>query len=882
MSQEFQMEKTFRPQEAEQQIYDKWETSGAFRARRVPGKKPFTIVMPPPNITGQLHMGHAVDVTLQDILTRFHRMLGDPTLWLPGTDHASIATENRIVDAMAKEGLTKEDIGREAFLERAWEWKKKYGGQITRQLRRLGASCDWDRERFTMDAGCSKAVIEVFVKLYEEGRIYRGERIINWCPACGTALSDIEVDYEEQQSHLWHIRYPAADGGEGVVVATTRPETMLGDTGVAVHPEDARYQQLVGKEVVLPLANRVILVVADHYVDPEFGTGAVKMTPAHDPNDFEIARRHGLEILRVMNDDGTMNAAAGADYEGLTGLACREKVLQRLKEQGLLVKTQDYTHSVGSCSRCHATVEPLVSEQWFLEMAPLAQPALEAVREGKVAFYPERFSKNYYNWMENTRDWCISRQLWWGHRIPAWYCDACGRTIVAREAPDTCPDCGSSRLRQEEDVLDTWFSSALWPFSTLDWPEQTEDLQYFYPTNTLVTGYDIIGFWVSRMIFSGLAHMGQLPFDTVLIHGIVRDEQGRKMSKSLGNGVDPLELIDTYGADALRFSLVQGVAPGADMRVSAERSEAARNFANKVWNASRFVLMNMEGRPGDIDDTQLLAHEKWILSRLNQAIRQVTGHLQGNDLGLAAQAIYDFAWSEFCDWYIELSKSDLFDGAPERKAQARAVLYHVLSATLRLLHPFMPFLTEMIYKALPGQEQASCMLADWPEALPAHDFEEDAQRMEGVMDMIRAIRMVRTELKVQPGLRARVLLKPNPGWSDRLNTAAPYFQRLAGASSLQILGAEESIQEKTVSAVGLIGEALMPLGELVDINKEIARLEKEAKALEAEIARSRGKLNNPGFVAKAPTQLVAAEQEKILQNEGILATVGKRLEELRQ
>ena len=882
MSQKFEMGKTFQPQQIEQELYERWEREGAFLPRQNENRKPFTIVMPPPNITGQLHMGHAVNITMQDILIRFHRMLGDPTLWVPGTDHASIATENKIVEQMRLEGLSKEDLGREAFLERAWAWKERYGGQITRQLRRLGASCDWSRERFTMDEGCSHAVTEVFVRLYEQGIIYRGERIINWCPACETALSDIEVDYQEQQSHLWYIRYPAADGGPGVVVATTRPETMLGDTGVAVNPEDARYTGLVGRELTLPLTGRVIRVVADAYVDPAFGTGAVKMTPAHDPNDFDIAKRHGLEILRVMNDDGTMNAAAGADFEGLTAAECRKLVLKRLAAEGLLVKTEDYTHNVGSCCRCHATVEPLVSKQWFLEMEPLAKPAIEAVRDGRSSFYPERFSKIYFNWMENIRDWCISRQLWWGHRIPAWHCESCGRIIVARTAPDTCPDCGSGRLRQDEDVLDTWFSSALWPFSTLGWPDKTRDLDAYYPTNTLVTGYDIIFFWVSRMIFSGLHHTGQAPFDTVLINGIVRDEQGRKMSKSLGNGVDPLELIDTYGADALRFSLIQGVAPGADMRLSTERSEAARNFANKIWNASRYVLMNLTGEAGRITPALLNMPEKWILSRLNRAIRAVTDHLHGNDLGLAAQVVYDFAWNEFCDWYIELSKGDLFDGDAQRKDQSRAVLYAVLSALLRLLHPFMPFLTETIYSSLPGHEGLSCMLADWPQADPAWDFPQEEQAMEGVMDMIRAIRVVRQELKVQPGHKARVLLKPNPGWAERLATAEPYFQRLAGAASLSLLQPEEAPDEKTVSAVGVIGEALMPLGDLVDLDKEIARLEKEAQTLRDEIARSQGKLANKGFVSKAPPALVTSEKEKITQNTAMLETLIKRLEELRR
>ncbi len=880
MSQPFEMEKTFAPQQVEEQIYKHWEESGAFKPNMNSDKKPYTIVMPPPNITGQLHMGHAMDATIQDVLTRFHRMLGQPTLWLPGTDHASIATENKIVEQMKKEGVSKQDIGREGFLERAWEWKKEYGGRITRQLRRMGASCDWSRERFTMDAGCSKAVVEVFVRLYEKGLIYRGERIINWCPQCKTALSDIEVDYEEQQTKLWHLRYPGADGGEGVIVATTRPETMLGDTGVAVNPNDERYTHLVGTKVILPLTGREIIVVADDYVDPTFGSGAVKMTPAHDPNDFEIAKRHNLDILRVMNDDGTMNEAAGAQYAGMQAKECRKLVLKLLEEQGYLIKTENYSHNVGTCSRCKTTVEPLISKQWFLEMEPLAKPAIEAVRDGRIQFEPERFSKTYFNWMENIRDWCISRQLWWGHRIPAWYCDTCGKTIVAREAPDTCPDCGSSRLRQEEDVLDTWFSSALWPFSTLGWPDETPDLKTFYPTSTLVTGYDIIFFWVSRMIFSGLEHMGQIPFDTVLIHGIVRDEQGRKMSKSLNNGVDPLELIDTYGADALRFSLVQGVAPGADTRVSTERSEAARNFANKIWNASRFVLMNLDGKKEGIDLPKLQAPEKWILSRLNRAIRLMTTHLNGNDLGLAAQVIYDFAWNEFCDWYIELSKGDLFDGTPERKEQTRAVLFTVLSALLRLLHPFMPYLTEIIYKALPGQSDLSCMLSSWPEAQAEWDFAEEEQQMEGVMDMIRAIRVVRQELKVQPGHKARVLLRAKEGWAEKVRGTEPYFIRLAGASGLTILGENDAVNEKTVSAIGLIGEALMPLGDLVDIEKEIARLNKEAEGIRGEIARAEGKLSNEGFLKKAPPALVENEKAKILQNQGILLTLTQRIEEL--
>ena len=683
----------FDPQAIESDIYRSWEESGAFTAHRVEGKKPFTIVMPPPNITGQLHMGHAMDAILQDAPIRYHRMKGDPTLWLPGTDHAAIATEVKIVDAMRKEGLTKESLGREKFLERAWEWKREYGGRIVNQQRRMGVSCDWSRERFTMDEGCSRAVREVFVRLYEKNLIYRGQRMINWCPSCRSALSDAEVVYSEQPSHLWHIRYPGADGSEGVVVATTRPETMLGDTGVAVNPQDERYTDLVGKKVILPIMNREIPVVADDYVEMDFGTGAVKMTPAHDPNDFEVAQRHNLDIITVTNDDGTMNENAGA-YNGMDPLACREAVVAELERLGLLVKVENYTHNVGFCYR-HAdtVVEPRLSEQWFVKMKPLAEPAIAAVKEGKTNFVPDRFSKIYYNWMENIRDWCISRQLWWGHRIPAWYCDDCGEMTVSRTDPAACPKCGSGNIRQDEDVLDTWFSSALWPFSTLGWPDETEDLKYFYPTSMLVTGYDIIFFWVARMIFSGIENMGETPFRTVLIHGLVRDEMGRKMSKSLGNGVDPLEVIDQYGADALRFSLVMGVSPGNDTRYSKDRVESARNFANKVWNASRFVLMNVDQRQA-IDPGKLETADKWILSRLQEAVRSISVHMEEGDFGLAATKIYDFAWSEFCDWYIELSKARLLGGDGESKDTAKAVLLYVLEALLKLLHPFMPFLTE--------------------------------------------------------------------------------------------------------------------------------------------------------------------------------------------
>ena len=878
MNTDFEMEKVYSPQAIEDKLYKQWEESGAFEARRVKGKKPFTIVMPPPNITGQLHMGHAMDCLLQDAPIRYHRMKGDPTLWLPGTDHASIATEVKIVEQMKKEGVTKEQIGRDGFLERAWRWKAEYGGRINRQQRRLGASCDWSRERFTMDEGCNEAVREVFVRLYEKGLIYRGDRIINWCPVCKTALSDAEVEYEEQQSHLWHIRYPGADGGEGVVVATTRPETMLGDTGVAVNPEDGRYTALVGKKVILPILNREIPVVADDYVDREFGTGAVKMTPAHDPNDFEVGKRHNLEVIRVTNDDGTMNQNAGR-FEGMTALECRKAVVAELESAGLLVKVEDYAHNVGTCYRCHQTVDPVTSTQWFVKMEPLARPAIEAVRSGRTKFVPERFSKTYYNWMENIRDWCISRQLWWGHRIPAWYCDQCGETIVSKEAPTVCPKCGCGHLRQDEDVLDTWFSSALWPFSTLGWPRETEDLKYFYPTDMLVTGYDIIFFWVARMIFSGIEQMGEPPFHTVLIHGLVRDDKGRKMSKSLGNGVDPLEIIDQYGADALRFSLAMGVSPGNDTRFSIEKVESARNFANKVWNASRFVLMNTQTRE-TIEPAALLLPDQWILSRMNKAVAEVSAHMEDGDFGMAAQKIYDFAWSEFCDWYIELAKGRLMGGDESQKRNVRAVLMYVLEGLIKLLHPFMPYLTEEIYQHLPGHD-GMLILAQWPEAKPEYDFAREERQMEGLMEIIRAIRNLRAEMNVQPGKRTHITLIPENGWEDTLALAEPYLQRLAGASDVQLGGKDALAGEKVVSAVCAAGEIRIPLGELVDFEKEIARLEKEKKNLEGEIARANGKLNNPGFLSKAPAALVEQERAKLSTNESMLKSLEQRIQDLR-
>ena len=873
------METRFNPQAIEADLYKAWEEGGAFIAHRVEGKKPFTIVMPPPNITGQLHMGHAMDCILQDAPIRYHRMKGDPTLWLPGTDHAAIATEVKIVEAMSKEGLTKESLGRDAFLERAWNWKKEYGGRIVHQQRKMGISCDWSRERFTMDEGCSKAVREVFVRLYEKGLIYRGNRMINWCPACRSAISDAEVVYKDQASHLWHIRYPGADGGEGVVVATTRPETMLGDTGVAVNPADERYTELVGKKVILPIMNKEIPVVADEYVEMDFGTGAVKMTPAHDPNDFEVAQRHNLEIITVTNDDGTMNENAGR-FAGMDPMECRKAVVEELDKLGLLVKVEDYSHNVGFCYRHGDTpVEPRLSEQWFVSMKTLAEPAIAAVREGKTKFVPERFSKQYYNWMENIRDWCISRQLWWGHRIPVWYCDSCGEMTVSREDPECCPKC-SGKLRQDEDVLDTWFSSALWPFSTLGWPEQTEDLKYFYPTSMLVTGYDIITFWVSRMITSGIEQMGETPFETVLIHGLVRDELGRKMSKSLGNGVDPLEVVEEYGADALRFSLVMGVSPGNDTRYSREKVEAARNFANKVWNASRFVLMNVNERTG-FAPAKLETADKWILSRLQEAIRDVSDHMEDGDFGLAATKIYDFAWSEFCDWYIELSKSRLLGENGESKDTVKAVLLYVLENLLKLLHPFMPFLTEQVYKYLPDTE-GFLMLQKWPEYREDFCFSDDEQKMQGIMEIIRTIRNLRSEMNVSPSKRTRLMLLAADGWKDTLSGGDGYFRKLAGASETVMLNDRNEVKEKTVSAVTAAGELFIPLGDLVDFEKEIARLGKEYDNLQKEINRSRGMLNNQGFIAKAPAQLVQQERDKLEAAETKIKAIENRIAELKE
>lgn len=864
-----EMDKVYDAAAVEQRLYDWWEKSGFFHDEPEEGKQSFSIVMPPPNITGQLHMGHALDNTMQDILTRFKRMQGYCALWLPGTDHASIATEVKIVDQLASEGASKESIGRDAFLERAWKWKETYGGRIVQQLRKLGASCDWQRERFTMDEGCSEAVTETFVKLYEKGLIYRGNRIINWCPECRTALSDAEVEYEEQASHLWHIRYPLSDGSGYVVVATTRPETMLGDSGVAVNPEDERYRGFVGKTVILPIVGREIPIVADEYVDPSFGTGAVKMTPAHDPNDFEVAMRHNLEIIRVMNDDGTINELGGK-YCGMDRIEARALVVEELKSLGVLDKITEYSHNVGQCYRCSTTVEPLISRQWFVSMQSLAKPALEAVREGKVRFIPERFDKIYFNWMENIRDWCISRQLWWGHRIPAYYCDDCGEMVVAKEAPKVCPSCGGA-MKQDEDVLDTWFSSGLWPFSTLGWPEKTEDLEFFYPTSVLVTGYDIIFFWVARMIVFGLENMGEVPFRDVLVHGIIRDSQGRKMSKSLGNGIDPLEVIEKYGADALRFSLTTGISAGNDMRFYWEKVESSRNFANKIWNAARFVWMNVDGKPADIDFTKLDIADQWILSRLNGTIKTVTGHLEQYELGLASSALYDFIWSEFCDWYIEMAKERLYGEDEGKKRDVVGVLCYVLKDTLKLLHPLMPFITEEIFS---NYGEGSIMRASWPKPL-----ETDlgaADELQDVMDVIRAVRNARAEMNVPPSRKTRlVLVAKNP---SVFLQARGILMRLAYANDVVI--ADKKPEGKVVSLVCPAAEAFIPLEELVDTQKERLRLSKEQDKLTGEIKRAQGKLSNPGFVKKAPAAVVEEERGKLAKYEEMLEKVMERLKAL--
>ena len=854
------MEKVYDPHDFEDRLYRDWEEHGYFTAVRDDNKVPFTIMMPPPNITGQLHMGHALDNTLQDAITRFKRMQGYCALWLPGTDHASIATEVKIVEEMAKEGLTKEGVGREEFLKRAWAWKEKYGGRIVEQLKKMGSSCDWSRLSFTMDEKCSKAVREVFVNLYNKGLIYRGSRIINWCPHCRTALSDAEVIYGEENSFFWHLKYQIEGSDEYLVVATTRPETMFGDTAVAVNPEDERYKHLIGKNVILPIVGKPIPVVGDEHADMEFGTGCVKITPAHDPNDFEVGLRHNLPVVRVMNDDGTMNENAGK-YCGMDRYECRKLLEKDLEEGGYLLKKQPHAHNVGHCYRCDCTVEPIVSKQWFVKMAPLARPAINAVTYKKTTFIPERFAKIYYNWMENVKDWCISRQLWWGHRIPVWYCPDCGAEICLKTDPEVCPKCGGSRLRQDEDVLDTWFSSALWPFSTLGYPDDTPDLDYFYPTDLLVTGYDIIFFWVARMIFSGLEHMRKVPFRYVLIHGIVRDDKGRKMSKSLGNGVDPLVIIDKYGADSLRFSLLQGVAPGNDMRYSETKVESCRNFMNKIWNASRYVVMNCEGRNiKPLSEVKLAAADKWIISKLNAAVRDVTLALNKFELGVACQILYDFMWSDFCDWYIELTKPALWSDDEVKKDDAVSVLHYVLTTALKLLHPFVPFITDEIYRSLPGT-QGSIMVQDFPRYNSKLSYKKESTAFEGIMDIIKSVRAVKTETGCAPS--KKVTLYVMAANRRMISANADSILKLGGAAEIKFVASKEEAGEKPVTKVLPNCTLFIPMGELVDLEKEKERLEKELERVTGEIRRADGKLNNQGFLSKAPKALVDSEREKL-------------------
>lgn len=870
-----ELAKTYDPQEVEDRIYDFWLNGGYFHATVDPEKKPYTIVIPPPNITGQLHMGHAMDETLQDILIRWRRMQGYSALWLPGTDHASIATEAKIVEAMRQEGLTKEDLGREKFLERAWAWKEKYGGRIVEQLKKLGSSCDWERERFTMDEGCNKAVREVFVRLYNKGLIYRGERIINWCPHCKTSISDAEVEFAEKDGNFWHIRYPFKDGSGYLELATTRPETMLGDTAVAVHPDDPRYKDIVGKTLILPLVGREIPVIADTYVEQDFGTGVVKITPAHDPNDFEVGLRHNLEIINVMNDDGSINENGGK-FAGMPGLEARKQIVKELEEQGFLVRIEPIKHNVGSCYRCHTVVEPRVSKQWFVKMEPLAKPAIECVRDGRVRFIPERMEKIYFNWMENIKDWCISRQLWWGHRIPAWYCEDCGETIVAMDAPHTCPKCGSGKLHQDEDTLDTWFSSALWPFSTLGWPDQTEDLKYFYPTDTLVTGYDIIFFWVARMIFSGMEHMGEPPFKTVFIHGLIRDAQGRKMSKSLGNGIDPLEVIAQYGADALRFTLVTGNSPGNDLRFSQEKVEASRNFANKIWNASRFILMNIDGHdvPNQLPE-KLALEDKWIVNQFNQVVKEVTDNLEHFEIGIAVQKLYDFLWDELCDWYIEIAKIRLQSSDESAAQAARQVLVWVMTGTLQLLHPFMPYITEEIWQSLP-HEGESIMVSKWPVYEEAHCFQQAASDMQGIMDVIRAVRNRRSEMNVPPSRKTHLYIATAA--EKVFQEGAPIIERLAFANGVEIGPAFEI--EGAVNIVTSGAKAYIPMDELVDKKAELARLTKELESAQKQYATTQQKLSNEKFLSKAPENVVEGVRQNAAKLKEHIALIQSSIDAL--
>ena len=876
------LESKFNPKDFEDKIYKNWEESGYFKPSEDKSKKPYTIVIPPPNITGKLHMGHALDETLQDILIRYKRMQGFNTLWVPGTDHASIATEAKIVEKLKAEGITKEDLGRDGFLKRAWEWKEEYGGTILNQLKKLGCSCDWSRERFTMDEGLSNAVTEVFIDLYNKGLIYKGKRMINWCPYCNTSISDAEVEYEEEPTHLWHVKYPVkGEEGKFVIVATTRPETMLGDTGIAVHPDDERYKDLVGKTVILPIMNKEIPIIADDFVEKEFGTGAVKLTPAHDPNDYQAALKHNLEIIPVFDEEFKMNNLV-PEYKGMDMYEAREKIVERLQQEGYLVKIEDYNHNVGKCYRCHHTIEPHISEQWFVKMEPLAKPAIEAVRTGKVEFVPERFDKIYYNWMENIQDWCISRQLWWGHRIPAYYCQECGEVIVSKEEPHKCTKCGSTNLKQDEDTLDTWFSSALWPFSTLGWPEQTEDYKYFYPTSTLVTGYDIIFFWVARMIFSALEHTGQVPFDKVFIHGIVRDSLGRKMSKSLGNGIDPLEIIAKYGTDALRFSLVLGISPGNDIRYMPEKLESASNFANKLWNASKFVLSNMPEDGSKLAEDKLPANlcyeDKWILSKLNKLVKEVTNNLENFELGIATQKVYDFIWNEFCDWYIEMVKSRLYDENCTTKFAAQYTLNKVLKDSLKLLHPVMPFVTEKIYMQLYHNDE-SIMISKWPEYTESLSFEKEEEQIEKLKTIIVGIRNLRTNLNVHPSKKSKLIFVTKTA-NDMLKESSAMIQKLGFANEIDIQENKENIPQNAMSVLADGIEVYIPFEELVDLEAEKQRLQGEREKLLSEVARGEKMLSNPGFVNKAPEAKINEEKAKLAKYKEMLEKVEERLKSL--
>ena len=879
-----ELEGKYNPKDFEEKWYEKWEERDYFKPSEDKTKTPYTIVIPPPNITGKLHMGHALDDTIQDILIRYKRMQGYNTLWLPGTDHAAIATEAKIVAKMKEAGITKEDIGRDGFLERAWDWKKEYGGAIVNQIKKLGCSCDWSRERFTMDEGLSKAVQYVFIKLYEEGLIYKGKRMINWCPNCNTSISDAEVEYEEEPTHLWHIRYKVKDEDRYIIVATTRPETMLGDTGVAVHPSDERYKDLIGKTVILPIMNKEIPIIADPFVEKEFGTGAVKLTPAHDPNDYQAALTNNLEIVEVFDENFKMGDLV-PELKGMDLLDAREKIVEMLEKSGDLVKIEDYTHNVGKCYRCHSTIEPHISDQWFVKMEELAKPAIEAVRNKEIRFIPEKYEKTYFNWMENIRDWCISRQLWWGHRIPAYYCEDCDEIMVASEAPEKCTKCGSTHIHQDEDTLDTWFSSALWPFSTLGWPENTEDLKYFYPTSTLVTGYDIITFWVSRMIFSALKHTNKIPFKDVLIHGIVRDSQGRKMSKSLGNGIDPLEIIDKYGTDALRFSLIYGISAGNDIRYMPEKLELASNFANKLWNASKFVLGNIKENI-DVSFMQseelpkdLAYEDKWILSKLNNIVKEVTNNLDNYDMGVALQKIYDFIWNEFCDWYIEMVKPRLYDENCSNKNACLWTLNKVLINSLKLLHPVMPFMSEEIFMKLYHQDE-SIMISKWPEYKEEYNFEKEENAIEQLKEIIVGIRNLRTTQNIHPSKKSKLIFVTK-GLEDMINSSKAMIEKLGFANSVEVQDKKQENLENVTSIMTKDMEVIIPLGDLIDKEAEKIRLEEEIKKLEAEVLRAEKMLSNPGFVSKAPAQKIEEEKAKLTKYQDLLAKARESLNALK-